>query len=161
MKAKPDARPEAKFSLALIEALRDEGSDKLLTPRAKLMIRDLMETTEAADVEEAFVLALGEQIGAAPRINLKKRSSRCCILAFVEMDIAPAAELQKATRLKVGGVRCRVTTYKTETRYYRYHTVGHVDGDCTNVDCCHCCRRCKLKGHKAAEYQNSVTPRLQ
>ena len=112
--------------MALTEALSDEGSVELLVSRAKLMIRDLLEMTEAADVQEALVVALEERIGAAPRISLTKRSSRGYILAFVELDIAPVAELQKAAGLKVGWVRCRVTTYKAKTRRYRCHTVGHV-----------------------------------
>ena len=43
-------------------------------------------------------ITVGEQIGASPRINLTKRSSRGCTLAFIQLDATHAAKLERAAK---------------------------------------------------------------
>lgn len=159
LEVRAKAEDRANFASAIGEVLGERGTLRELIPRAQLVIRDVMETTEAGEIEEALEKFFGGQIGSPPKINLSKRSNRGCILAFVELDAAPAAKLERARRLKVGWVNCRVAPGRCETRCYRCHALGHLARDCIGEDRSDCCWKCGLVGHKAANCQNLTVRR--
>ncbi|XP_033231714.1 uncharacterized protein LOC117182718 [Belonocnema kinseyi] len=154
LKAKKEDRE--RFGTALSGALGDSGGVRHLVPRAKIVLYDLVETTEVVDVEEALRAVLGERIGAPPKINLTKRNNRGCVLAFVELDAVPARKLEVTGRLKIGWLYCRVKAHNAVIRCYRCHNPGHIARECTGEDCSGNCHRCGLEGHKAAQCREKV-----
>lgn len=61
---------------ALAGSFEDDGGVRHLIPRAKLMIYDLVESTEVVDIEKPLKAVLWEHIGAPPRIDLTKKSQK-------------------------------------------------------------------------------------
>ncbi|XP_033232115.1 DNA-binding protein HEXBP-like [Belonocnema kinseyi] len=86
--------------------------------------------------------------------KFSSKSLRGCIQAFIELDDAPAARLEKAGRLKVGWVSCQVKALTAETRCYRCHEFGHIARDCEGEDRSKICWRCDEEGHKSSVCQN-------
>lgn len=95
-----------RFETALARAFGEDGGICHLIPRAKLVISDLVWSTEVVDIEEALKAVLGERHGAPPRIDLTKKCNRCCNLAFVKLDADPARKIELAARLKFRWVNC-------------------------------------------------------
>ncbi|KAL7723970.1 hypothetical protein ACLKA6_017963 [Drosophila palustris] len=127
--------------------LKEAATVKVLSPTAKIEIRDLDSLTEESEVKAAIA-----ELTNCPAEEITVRMTGTNTLeqrrAFIVLSEEDAGKVLKESRIKIGWTRCRVKRSEDIKRCFKCFGINHVQSECSGPDRRDLCIRCGESGHK-------------
>ena len=147
---KPTAVIKKSFTDALKNAVGENASVRVLTPKATMEISDMDSCTTMQEVSKALHAKLQDHEGQIEVSLTKPNAVGQCIAVFCIEEKA-AAHLLDMGRIPIGWVYCRLRRREQVTRCFRCLEYGHVSRACKGSDRSTLCFKRGGGAHKAVD----------